>query len=151
MAAAVVVCLSAGWLGSALGGQMGGGEWYEQLRKPALTPPGWVFPVAWTTLYVLMGVAGGLVWWWRGRGGPVAAALVVFAVQLILNVAWSGIFFGLQRIGWAMVDLAALWVAIVATMVLFFRVRPAAGWLLVPYLAWVTFAGYLNAQLLRLN
>lgn len=126
------------------------GEWYESLTKPALTPPNWLFPLAWTALFALMAVAAWMVWRRAGFRGA-AAALGLFAVQLILNGAWSWVFFHRQEMGWALVELAVLWTSIAATMVAFWRIRPLAGALLVPYLAWVSFAGYLNWGFWALN
>jgi tryptophan-rich sensory protein len=146
---AILVCLAAGWLGSRFT-TPSLPEWYAGLRKPMWTPPSWVFGPVWTALYVCMGVAVWLVWREKGFAGA-SVAIVLFVVQLALNVAWSGIFFGLHRLAAAFAELAVLWVAIAVTLVLFWRVRPAAGWLLVPYEAWVTFAGALNFAIWRLN
>jgi translocator protein len=120
------------------------------LEKPAFNPPSWVFGPVWTVLYAMMAVAAWLVWREAGFGGA-TAALSLFFVQLALNLAWSGIFFGLRQPGWALVEIAVLWAAILATMILFFRHSTLAGWLLVPYLLWVSFASVLNAALWRLN
>ena len=125
--------------------------WYPTLAKPSWTPPGAVFAPVWTALYFLMAVAAWLVW--RKAGGLAAARLplALFAVQLALNAAWSILFFGLRMPGLAFGELVLLWVAIAATLAAFRRVLPAAGLLLAPYLAWVTFAGALNFALWRLN
>jgi tryptophan-rich sensory protein len=123
---------------------------FRELRKPAGTPPPAVFGPAWTVLYLLMGIAAWLVWR-EGITRKTAVALGLFAAQLALNFAWSLIFFGQQRIGIALVEIAVLWLFILATIVAFWRVRPAAGALLLPYLAWVGFAAYLNAGIWRLN
>jgi tryptophan-rich sensory protein len=126
------------------------GTWYPALAKPAWTPPSWLFGPVWTALYAAMAVAGWAVWrargWRQGRG-----PLVLFALQLLLNAAWSGLFFGLRAPGLALLGIALLWGAILATLVAFWRVRPLAGALLVPYLAWVSFAAALNAAIWRLN
>ena len=125
--------------------------WYPTLAKPSWTPPGAVFAPVWTALYFLMAVAAWLVW--RKAGGLAAARLplALFAVQLALNAAWSILFFGLRMPGLAFGELVLLWLAIAATLAAFQRVVPAAGFLLAPYLAWVTFAGALNFALWRLN
>jgi tryptophan-rich sensory protein len=140
--------LVVGWLGSlatlpAIPG------WYAQLAKPSFTPPNWVFGPVWTTLYVMMAVAAWLVW----RSGHVERwrALTAWGVQLALNLAWSLLFFGLKQIGLALVDLAALLLAIATTIWLCGRIAPPAGWLLVPYIAWVGYAGALNLAIWRLN
>lgn len=125
--------------------------WYRTLDKPPFNPPGWVFGPVWTALYTLMGVAAWLVWrkGWVTPG--VRAALGVFAVQLVLNGLWSYLFFGLRSPFAAFVELVILWAAIALTVILFFRVSGAAGWLLIPYIAWVSFAGVLNFSIWRLN
>jgi tryptophan-rich sensory protein len=125
-------------------------QWYPQLTKPGFTPPSWVFAPVWTTLYLLMAVAAWLLWRRRARPGA-KAALTLFLVQLVLNALWSGLFFGLRNPLAGLIDLAALWLALSATIVLFARVRVLAAGLLIPYWAWVTFAGALNAQIWRLN
>lgn len=144
--ACVAVCLLPG----AIGGRFQPGEWYASLAKPALTPPGALFPVVWTLLYVAMGVALALVWRRHGAPGR-AGAIVVFGLQLVLNGAWSWLFFGLQRPELAFAEILLLWTAILASTLLFWRVRPLAGALLLPYLAWVGFAAWLNLQIWRLN
>jgi benzodiazapine receptor len=133
---------------AAVGSSYGPGEWYRSLAKPALNPPNWVFPVAWTPLYLLIAIAG---WWiWRrARRSPVMA---LWFVQLALNAAWSWLFFGQHRIGAALVDIMALEAMIIALIALAWKqpLRPAALMLL-PYAAWVGFATYLNAEFWRLN
>jgi benzodiazapine receptor len=126
------------------------GAWYETLAKPVWTPPNWLFPVAWSILYLMIAVAGWLVW---RKVGFAAAALgfVFYLLQLALNAAWSWLFFGLHRIDLALADLVAMWLAIAATIVAFYVVRRGAAWLLVPYLLWVGYAGALNLALLRMN
>jgi translocator protein len=128
-------------------------EWYPTLNPPPLTPPSWVFGPVWTVLYILMGVAAFIVWR-RGRLQPdplITAALIAFAVQLGLNFLWSPVFFGMRWPLGGLVVIIALWFAIVVSVVLFFRVSALAGALLLPYLAWVSFAAYLNAGFVLLN
>lgn len=144
---------------AAFGAQFTPGEWYAALEKPPWNPPAWVFGPVWTVLYVMMAVAGWLVWrspeppggarggWSAGR----RAALGAFAVQLALNGAWSWLFFGLHRPALAFAEIVALWLAILLTTILFWRIRAAAGALLLPYLAWVSFAAALNLELWRLS
>jgi hypothetical protein len=120
------------------------GGWYASLRKPWFQPPAAVFGPVWTVLYVLMGVASWLAW----RAG---AGMGWYAVQLALNVAWTFVFFKAHAVRWALANIAALWLAIAATMASFWAKSPAAGALLVPYLAWVTFAASLNAGIAALN
>ncbi len=126
------------------------GAWYRTLTKPSWTPPDWVFPAGWTLLYVLIAIAGWRVW---ERLALEAAVLpmAVYALQLVLNAGWSAIFFGLKRPDWAFAELACLWLAIVANIVVFHPIDPLAAALLLPYLAWVTFAGALNFAVWRLN
>lgn len=145
----------AGWLAlcfgaAAVGAQFGPGSWYAGLHKPSWNPPNWIFGPVWTFLYTAMAVAAWLVW--RRGGWPRRArALCVFLVQLTLNALWSWLFFGLHRPDLALLDILLLWLAILWTWVRFRSVSPTAGWLLVPYLAWVTFAAALNGVLWRLN
>ena len=125
--------------------------WYKGLNKPSFNPPDWLFGPAWTTLYLLMAVAAFLVWKHGLGAAGVKLALAVFLIQLVLNTLWSILFFGLRSPLLGLVDIIVLWLAILATIVLFFRVSIPAGVLLLPYIAWVTFAAVLNAAILRLN
>jgi tryptophan-rich sensory protein len=145
----LVLCLGAAWTGSLITRPAIPG-WYAELAKPAWTPPSWVFGPVWTALYIMMAVAAWLVW---RKGGAAAAAvpLGLFLVQLALNVSWSPLFFGLHRPDLAFFVIVLLWCAILATLVAFWRVSPAAGWLLLPYLLWVTYASALNFAIWRLN
>ena len=140
-ACALVAGLGGYWTG------LGLGPWYDGLTKPAWNPPSWVFGPVWTTLYVLMAVAAWMVWRVRGWSVP----LGLYGVQLVLNLAWPGIFFGLRMPGPAFFEIAVLWAVLLATLISFFRARPVAGVLLVPYLIWVTYASALNFALWRLN
>ena len=125
--------------------------WYPTLVKPSFNPPAWVFGPVWTVLYIMMGVAAFLVWRQGVGADGVRVALAVFVVQLALNGLWSILFFGIQSPGWALVEIVVLWCAVGATIWLFWRVAPAAGALLLPYWAWVSFATILNASLWWLN
>ena len=118
-------------------------EWYVSLNKPSWNPPGWVFGPVWTVLYLMMATAAWWVWKRVGWGKE----QVMYGIQLVLNAAWTPIFFGAREPGWALVDIIALWVAILVTMVAFFRIGRAGGWLMVPYVAWVSFAMVLNAAI----
>ncbi len=145
----------AGWVAvtfavAAVGGFFRPGEWYAHLQKPAWNPPGWIFGPVWTALYTIMAVAAWLVW---NRGGLARqrAALSLFLVQLLFNALWSPLFFGLHHPGLAFVDLVLLWLALVVTVITFWKTRRLAGALLLPYLAWVTFAGALNFTIWQLN
>lgn len=123
---------------------------YEALVRPAWAPPGWVFGPVWSALYALMGVAAWLVW--RARGlGPAGGALPLFIVQLGANALWSWLFFAWRLGVWAFAEALLLWALVLATTVAFWRVRPLAGALLLPYLAWVGFAALLTFVVWRLN
>ena len=126
------------------------GQWYETLAKPWWRPPNWLFPVAWTALYACIAAAGWLVWKTAGFAGA-STALAVYAIQLVFNAAWSGLFFGLHRIDLAFAELVLLWLSIVATVALFAPVSLLAAQLLLPYLVWVTFAGALNLSIWHMN
>ncbi len=126
-------------------------SWYATLAKPSWNPPSWVFGPVWTLLYLLMGLAAAMVYV-RRRESPVAgAALTAYGVQLVLNMLWSYLFFGLESPAAAFAGIIALWIAIVITGILFWRVSHGAAWLLLPYLLWVSFAAVLNYAIWRLN
>lgn len=146
----LVACIAASFVPGVFGSRFLPGEWYAGLAKSSLTPPGWVFPIAWMILYVVIGVAlyVSLVHTpARERRLPIA----VFAVQLVLNGAWSWLFFGRQAVGVALLEIGALWVAIVGMAFVFGHRRRLAGQLVLPYLAWVSFATYLNFVIWRAN
>jgi tryptophan-rich sensory protein len=124
--------------------------WYESLRKPAWTPPNWLFGPAWTLLYLAMAAAAWLVWRRAGFGGA-RLALSLFLAQLVLNALWSYVFFGRRELGAALFEIILLWAAVFATMLAFWRVSPPAAWLIWPYLLWLTYAGFLNLSIWRLN
>lgn len=149
LAAFLGICLSV----SAIGGVMtaaGVSDWYQTLAKPSFNPPDWVFAPVWTTLYVMMAVAGWRVWRHRHHG-IATAPLTAFAVQLALNLAWTGLFFGLRLIGTAAAESAILLAAIILTARLFWRVDRVAGLLFLPYIVWVGFATVLTLAIWRLN
>jgi len=129
----------------------GGMQTFEALQKPPLSPPGWLFPVVWTVLYLLMGLASYLMSTSDASPGEKFAAWVVYAAQLFFNFFWSIWFFGLRLYTFSFVWLLALWALILLNLILFYRIRKAAGYLLIPYLAWVSFAGYLNLAIAILN
>jgi len=147
----IVLCFAAAGIGGLFTAPaVAPGGWYSQIQKPDWTPPSWLFGPVWTALYLAMAVAAWLVW---KRGGWAAqrGALGLFLVQITLNAAWSVLFFGLHSPALGLLCIACLWVAILLTLVAFVRVVPAAGWLLVPYLLWVSFASALNFAIWRLN
>jgi tryptophan-rich sensory protein len=126
-------------------------NWYPTLRKPVGNPPASYFGPVWTVLYFLMTIAVWNVWRVGDGWEDATAAITVFLIQLALNAAWSVIFFGMRSPGAALVEIILLWAAILVTMILFWRLSLFSGALLVPYLAWVTYAAYLNAGIWRLN
>ena len=136
-------CFAAG----ATGAMFPPDAWYEGLKKPSWNPPNWLFPVAWTTLYLLMSFAATRVALNEGAG----LALALFALQIALNTLWTPVFFGLKRMGAALVVVICLWFAVLATLVAFWQVDTLAGIAFIPYLVWVTVASALNATVLRLN
>lgn len=145
----VGLCLAVG----AVGGWVTAGsvkDWYPTLHKPSFNPPDWLFGPVWTVLYVMMGVAAWRVWL-KAWGDRARRPLILFALQLVLNLGWSVAFFGLHAIGAAVVVIVALEAAILATMLLFLRIDGLAAALLVPYALWVAFATVLNVAIWRLN
>lgn len=122
---------------------------YAAIDQPPLSPPGWVFPVVWTVLYILMGIAAWKIW--QEGPGERRGALRLYGAKLIFNLFWTLIFFNAQRFGLALIWILILWCLILAAIVAFRRVRPGTEWLLIPYLLWVSFAVYLNAGVWWLN
>ncbi len=122
---------------------------YAAVKQPPLSPPSWLFPVVWTVLFLLMGTAAYLVWMRDSTGRN--KALLVYGIQLLFNFVWTLIFFNAQKYGLALIWLVFLWILILFTTILFFKESKAAGWLMIPYLLWVTFAAYLNAGVWYLN
>jgi tryptophan-rich sensory protein len=126
------------------------GGWYDDLDKPSFNPPNWVFGPVWTVLYLLIGVAAWMVW--RHHDSPRrGTALTWWGLQLLLNAAWTPLFFGAQALWVAFIELAVLWVAVILTIGEFRRIDRVAAWLMVPYLAWISFAGVLNGSLAVMN
>ncbi len=150
LVSAIAVCQLAGIIGSVFT-VSSIPTWYAGLEKPFFAPPNWLFAPVWLSLYTLMGVSLYLVWSRGVDDRSVRAALSVFGIQLVLNALWSVLFFGLRSPLLGLIEIAALWIAIVATIVLFYRVSRAAGLLLVPYIAWVTIAAVLNGLIWSLN
>lgn len=149
----IVVCQLAGAIGSVFT-TSSIDTWYANLVRSPLAPPNWVFGPVWTTLYLLMGIALFLVWKKGSEVGYDATtkkALKIFFVQLVLNSAWSIVFFGMHNIGGALIVILVLWLSIIATMWQFRKVSKATLWLLLPYLLWVSFASFLNYSIWTLN
>lgn len=142
----LALTFGAAWLGS----RFLPDEWYKNLKKPGWNPPNKIFVPVWSVLYLLMAAAAWLVW--RDFGFSKALfPLVLFIAQLLLNAAWTWTFFGLHRPGTALTDILVLWVFILLTLTLFWQFEPIAGAPLIPYLAWVTFATYLNLTIWLMN
>lgn len=145
--ASVLICELAGVIGSFFTSSIT--NWYAALTKPSFNPPSWIFGPVWAILYLLMGISLYLVW--ASDSKQKRNAMIVFGIQLLLNVIWSIIFFGLHNIFLAFVDIILLWVFILVTMVLFYRIGKISSYILVPYFAWVSFAMILNYWILILN
>jgi tryptophan-rich sensory protein len=146
----VPVVLLLGILSGVLSNSGADNAWFAALRKPAAFPPPATFGLVWSVLYIMMGVALAIVISAAGARGR-RAAVIAFVVQLVINLLWSPLFFGMHQMTWALVDIVILDVAVIITIVLFARIRPAAAWLLAPYLAWILFATYLNFAFLQEN
>jgi translocator protein len=145
----IAICLGIGGFG-AIFTTTAVREWYPTLQKPPWTAPSWLFAPVWTALYLMMALAAWIVWRERLRA-PVNKALAIFAFQLLLNAAWSPLFFGLQSPLAGLLVIIPLWAAILAALISFWRISPASGTLLIPYLAWVSFATALNLSIWRMN
>ena len=143
--AGAVLCLA---LGTASGLSSAGGDdsWYQGLVKPPGTPPGWVFGPVWSVLYIMMGIAVGRLMHRRA-----IVAVCVFGMQMLLNLLWTPVFFGMHQIAAALALIGAIWLGVAATISLARKTDRASGWLLVPYLIWVSYASYLNAGFFWLN
>ena len=146
----ILIPLIAGFIGS-FATVDGITNFFNVLIKPAWTPPAWAFAPIWTTLFILMGIALFLVWRKGFERRDVKIAMGIFGVQLILNILWSVIFFGLRSITGGLIEIIFLWIAILINIILFYRISKAAGILLIPYIVWVTIASYLNYTIYLLN
>jgi len=146
----IVVCQLAGGLG-AIFTTPAIPTWYASLNKPSFNPPNWVFFPVWTLLYTLMGIAAFLVWRKGLDQRRVRVALGLFVIQLILNLAWTVIFFGLHSLFGAVIAIVFLWIFILINTVTFWKISKPAGALLIPYILWVSFAGLLNVSVWMLN
>ena len=142
--------VAACFLAAATGIVLKPGEWYARLNKPTWRPPNWLFAPVWTVLYLMIAFAGWLVWETAGFSGG-GWALAFYALQLLLNALWTPVFFGLHRLDLGFVVIVVLWLAIAATIVAFAPVNGIAALLMIPYLAWVSFASLLNFAVWRLN
>ncbi len=145
----IAVPLAVGFLSARLSGN--NMEEYQNLIQPSFAPPGWVFPVVWTMLYILMGIASYRIYSTGSYRPQVKSALFFYGLQLLANFLWSILFFGLQLRGIALLWLIFLWILILITTIKFYRLDKVAGFLMVPYLIWVSFAGILNYYVWQLN
>lgn len=146
----IVICVAVGAF-AAMYTQSTVNTWYPTLNKPFFNPPNWLFAPVWTFLYILMGIALGIVWSKGFYDKRVRTALYFFALQLILNAGWSVLFFGLKQPFWALVEIIALFIVLLFTYRRFKVVDKRAAYLLIPYIAWVAFATALNFEIWRLN
>lgn len=146
----LIICLGIGFLGS-LVTQSGVNTWFSSIEKPSFNPPNWLFGPVWTTLYICIAVAGGLVWDKIDTNPLVKKALLFFAAQLFLNSLWSFLFFGLKNPLLALIEIILLLLVIFETYILFSKINKTAGYLFIPYLLWVSFATVLNASIWWLN
>lgn len=145
----ILICLATGFFSSRFNPGSSPGDWYQLLEKSSLNPPNIVFPIVWNILFVLMGTAAWRIW--KMCGPLLCFPLMLFIGQLILNGAWSYIFFGLKNPEFALIEIMILWIAILVTVISFYKIDKLAGYLLMPYLAWVSFAIYLNYSIVQLN
>lgn len=149
MSLSLLVFCVVSFLAAMSGGIFRPGRWYWNLNKPSWQPPDWLFAPVWMVLYGMIAVAGWLVW--EASNGSAVLAMALYGIQLVLNAGWSAIFFGMRRIDLALVEVAFLWLSIAVTMIAFWPISQTAALLLIPYLAWVSFAAFLNYTVLRLN
>ena len=142
-----LVFLAACFAAGSTGALFAPGEWYQSLRKPGWTPPGWAFSVIWTVLYLLMAWAAARIATSDGN----AFAMAFWALQIVLNTLWTPVFFGLHRIRAGMVVIVLLWLCVLATTIAFFQIDALSGAMLIPYLLWISVAASLNFSILKLN
>ncbi|MWB94308.1 tryptophan-rich sensory protein [Flavobacterium sp. GA093] len=151
IAIAIIVCLAVGYSSSEVT-KSAIETWYATLEKPIFNPPNWIFAPVWTLLFILMGIAAGLVWdKIKEQNEEVKKALGFFLIQLVLNAIWSYLFFGLKNPMLALIEIVLLWLMIYETYLKFTKINKIAGYLLIPYMAWVGFAAILNASIWWLN
>lgn len=142
----LVLGLASGWLSNSGYGN----DWFDRLRKPAIMPPGWIFGAAWTTLYILLGLAAAFILRAEGARGR-KLALKLFTAQMLLNFSWSPVFFGMHLIAPALFIIVLMLSLSIAATFIFARINQAAAWLMMPYLGWLAFASLLNYRILELN
>ncbi|TCD08554.1 tryptophan-rich sensory protein [Pedobacter frigidisoli] len=125
--------------------------WYPTLNKPSFNPPDWLFAPVWTSLYVLIGIAAYLVWVKRDKIEHFPRTVAIYCIQLILNLGWSFIFFYLHEVGFALAEIILLLIIIVVNALMFYKIDKWAGYLLIPYILWVSFASFLTYSIFILN
>lgn len=146
----IIACIGLGAIGS-IATSSSIDTWYTTINKPSFNPPSWLFAPVWTILFALMGLAAAYVWDKGLDRKAVRSALILFGIQFLLNIAWSFLFFGAQNPTLAFIEILILWVFIFLTIRAFFKIKKLSGWLLVPYLLWVSFASILNFSIMMLN
>jgi benzodiazapine receptor len=127
------------------------GPWYESLKFPSWRPPNWLFGPAWTVIFILIASSGVVAWQGAASSSAREGLIALFSINGVFNVLWSALFFKMRRPDWAFIDLILLWISIAALVVAVANITPIAGWLMAPYLIWVTFAGVLNFRIVQLN
>jgi len=150
MDGALIVFVVVNVAAASSGGFFRPGDWYDGLAKPWWRPPAWLFGPAWTVLYIMIAISGWMAWH-AAAPGEAWVPMTIYGIQTVLNAAWSGIFFGMRRMKLALFEMAFLWLAILVTIVVFWPISQTAALLLVPYLAWVSFAFMLNRAMVQLN
>lgn len=149
-AVSILIPLAVGGLSALL--TSGNMDLYSEITKPPLAPPSVLFPIVWTVLYILMGISSAMVYNQKNeKPGEIRSALAVYGINLFLNFFWSIIFFNMRAFLFSFIWLVALWIVILVMIIKFYKIRPIAGILQIPYLLWVTFAGYLNLAIFFLN
>jgi tryptophan-rich sensory protein len=146
----IIICQLAGIIGSFFTSSSVS-TWYTTLKKPSFNPPNWVFGPVWITLFVLMGISLYLIWTKGIKTKKARIALILFGIQLLLNILWSIIFFGLKSPFYAFIEIIILWIAILLTIMRFYKISKTAAYLLIPYLLWVSFAAIVNFSIFYLN
>jgi len=146
----ILICQGAGAIGS-LFTSPAISTWYATIQKPSFNPPNWIFAPVWTLLFLLMGISLYLIWSKGFKDKEIKTAIFIFFAQLILNIFWSILFFGLQSPLYAFIEIIILWVAILFTIISFYKISKTAAFLLLPYILWVSFAGYLNYSIWNLQ
>lgn len=143
----IIICQAAGLLGSVFNIKSIPG-WYSKLKKPSFNPPNWIFGPVWTFLYLLMGISLYLI---LVSQKDTPLAIIIFSIQLFLNIAWSAIFFGMKKPFFAFLEIILLWISILASIIIFYEISDISSYLLIPYLLWVSFASLLNFSIWKLN